>query len=105
MTTYPGDIMPSIFSFAWILERVQKFKLICFGLLASFIYLEIYILHMGLFLSFIYNSLCFSLFAEVHMNPHVHVVYAAFCVYKINPLKTNLSIFNGSQPPINLNVI
>ncbi len=81
------------------MERVQKFKLICFGVLAFFIYLEIYILHMGLFLSFIYNSLCFSPFADV--NPHVHVVYAAFCVYKINPLKTNVGIFNESQPPIN----
>ncbi len=64
---------------------------------------------MGLFISFIIA--CFSPFAEalqvrdVHVNPHVHVVYAAFCVYKMNPLKTNLGIFNGSQPPINLNLI
>ncbi len=41
----------------------------------------------------------------MHVNPHVYVVYAAFCVYKMNPLKTNLGIFNGSQPPINLNLI
>ncbi len=41
---------------------------------------------MGLFISFIYRLIC-SPFAEVlqvHVNPHVHVVYAAFCVYKIN---------------------
>ncbi len=36
----------------------------------------------------------------MHVNSHVHVVYAAFCVYKMNPWKTNLGICNGSQPPI-----
>ncbi len=49
-------------------------------------YLEKYNLLMGLFISFIYRLIC-SPFAEalqVHVNPHVHVVYAAFCVYKIN---------------------
>ncbi len=53
---------------------------------------------MGLFL--LYIIACFSLFAEalqvrdMHVNPHVHVVYAAFCMYKMNPWKTNLGIFN-----------
>ncbi len=47
---------------------------------------------MGLFL---YNSLCFSQFAEAPQvrDVHDHVVYAAFCV---NPWKTNLGIFNRS---------
>ncbi len=31
-----------------------------------------------------------------HMNPHV-LLFAAFCACKINPGKTNVSIFNGSQ--------
>ncbi len=34
---------------------------------------------------------------QVHVNPHVHVVYAAFCVYKINPWKTNLGILMGQS--------
>ncbi len=58
--------------------------------------------------------LCFSPLAEVlqvrdviwydHVNPHV-LLFAAFCACKMNPRKTNVSIFNGSQTFILSNLI
>ncbi len=37
-------------------------------------------------------------------NPHVQL-FAAFCACKINPRKTNVSIFNGSQTLVLSNLI
>ncbi len=39
-----------------------------------------------------------------HVNPHV-LLFAASCACRINPLKTNVSIFNGSQTLIISNLI
>ncbi len=41
----------------------------------------------------------------MHVNPHVHVVYAACCMYKMNPWKTNLDILNESKPLIKMHFI
>ncbi len=66
---------------------------------------------MGLFLLYIYKIIVYVFLHSqkrgrcVHVNPHVHVVYADFCLYKMNPWKIILGIFNGSQPPNNLNLI
>ncbi len=67
-----------------------------------------YISRIGLFIRYIYiyhlALLCFSPLAEAlqvrdviydHVNPHV-LLFAAFCACKINPRKTNVSIFNGT---------
>ncbi len=39
-----------------------------------------------------------------YVNPHV-LLFAAFCACKMNPRKTNVSIFNGSQTFILSNLI
>ncbi len=39
-----------------------------------------------------------------HVNNHV-LLFAAFCTCKMNPWKTNVSIFNGSQTLILSNLI
>ncbi len=65
---------------------------------------------MGLFLLYIKIIVYVFLHSQtrcrcVHVNPHVHVVYADFCLYKMNPWKMILGIFYGSQPPKNFNLI
>ncbi len=80
----------------------------CFLSLIFINYLENNILHVGLFLFCIIA--CVFLRSQkccrcVHVNPHVHVVYAAFCMYKISPWKTNLGILNGPKLLINFNLI
>ncbi len=71
-----------------------------------YIYIYIYICRLAL--------LCFSPLAEAlqvcdviwydNVNPHV-LLFAAFCACKMNPRKTNVSIFNGSQTLILSNLI